>query len=85
MSGYNYNYLFKCRCHQQLNEKLVESGSAGKVVPEVVKFKVFSTIIRTATAQRNDCFTRANRPLNVYKSWSGAPAGYGQPIRNQFY
>jgi hypothetical protein len=77
MSGYNYNYLFKCRCNPQLNEKLMGTGI-------VVNFKVFSTIIRTATAQHNDCFTRANRPLNVYKSWTGAPTGYGQPIRNQF-
>jgi len=53
-------------------------------VPIVVNFKVFSIIIRTATAQRNDCFTQANRPTNVYKSWTGAPAGYGKSIQNQF-
>ncbi len=45
--------------------KLIETGSGGEVIPIVVNFKVFSTIIRTATAQRNDCFTQANRPTNV--------------------
>jgi hypothetical protein len=50
----------------------------------LVNYKVFSTIIRTAIAQRNTAFAQANRPLNAYKSWTGAPAGYGQPIRNQF-
>ena len=84
MSGYNYYSLKKCRCYQPINKKLVETGSGGEVIPVVVNFKVFSIIIRTATAQRNDCFTQANRPTNVYKSWTGAPAGYGQPIRNQF-
>jgi hypothetical protein len=84
MSGYNYYSLFKCRCYQPLNKKLVETGSGGNVVPEVIKFKVFSTIIKTATAQHNDCFTQANRPLNVYKSWTGAPSGYGKSIQNQF-
>ena len=84
MSGYNYYSLFKCRCYQPFNKKLVETGSGGEVIPIVVNFKVFSIIINTATAQRNDCFTQANRPTNVYKSWTGAPAGYGRSIRNQF-
>ena len=84
MSGYNYYYLKKCRCPQPINKKLVETGSGGEVIPIVVNFKVFSITIKTATAQRNDCFRQANRPTNVYKSWTGAPAGYGQPIRNQF-
>ena len=84
MSGYNYYSLFKCRCYQPINKKLVETGSGGDAVPVLVNFKVFSTIIKTATAQRNDCFTQANRPTNVYKSWTGAPAGYGKSIQNQF-
>lgn len=84
MSGYNYYSLKKCRCYRPINKKLIETGSGGNVIPDVVNFKVFSTIIRTAIAQRNGRFTQANRPLNVYKSWTGAPAGYGQPIRNQF-
>ena len=83
MSGYNYS-LFKCRCYQPINKKLIATGSGGKVIVDVVKFKVFSTIIKTATAQHNDCFTQANRPLNVYKSWTGAPSGYGKSIQNQF-
>ena len=84
MSGYNYYYLKKCRCPQPSNKKLVETGSGGDVVPVLVNFKVFSIIIKTATAQRNDCFTQANRPTNVYKSWTGAPAGYGKSIQNYF-
>ena len=67
-----------------MNKKLVETGSGGEVIPIVVNYKVFSINIRTATAQGNDSFTQANRPTNAYKSWTGAPAGYGQPIRNQF-
>ena len=84
MSGYNYYSLKKCRCYRPINKKLIESGSGGNVIPDVVNFKVFSTIIKTATAQRNSRFTQTNRPTNVYGSWTGAPAGYGQPIRNQF-
>jgi hypothetical protein len=84
MSGYNYYSLKKCRCYQPINKKFIETGSGGNVIPEVVNFKVFSRIIRTAAAQRNGLFTLANRPTNAYKSWTGAPAGYGQPIRNQF-
>ena len=84
MSGYNYYSLKKCRCYQPINKKLIETGSGGNVIPEVVNFKVFSRIIRTAAAQRNGLFALANRPTNAYKSWTGAPAGYGQPIRNQF-
>ena len=83
MSGYNYYSLNKCRCYQPTNKNLIETGS-GNVIPEVVNFKVFSRIIRTAAAQRNGLFTQANRPTNAYRSWTGAPAGYGQPIRNQF-
>lgn len=86
MSGYNYYSLKKCRCYQYqtINKKLIQTSSGGAVVPDLVNYKVFSTIIRTARAQRNDSFTQANRLLNVYRSWTGAPAGYGQPIRNQF-
>jgi len=86
MSGYNYYSLKKCRCYQYqtINKKLIQTGSGGAVIPEMVNFKVFSRIIRTAAAQRNGLFTQANRPTNAYKSWTGAPAGYGQPIRNQF-
>jgi hypothetical protein len=84
MSGYNYYSLKKCRCYQPTNKKLIETGSGGNVIPEVVNFKVFSRIIRTAAAQRNGLFTQANRPTNAYRSWTGSPAGYGQPIRNQF-
>ena len=61
MSGYNYYSLKKCRCYQPINKKLIETGSGGNVIPEVVNFKVFSRIIRTATAQRNGLFTLANR------------------------
>jgi len=84
MSGYNYYSLKKCRCYQPINKKLVETSSGGEVIPIVVNFKVFSTLIRTAIAQRNTSFAQANQPLNVYKSWTGAPTGYGQSIRNQF-
>jgi len=84
MSGYNYYSLKKCRCYRPINKKFIETISGGKVLPILVNFRVFSIIIQTATAQGNDCFTQANRPTNVYGSWTGAPAGYGKPIRNQF-
>jgi len=66
MSGYNYYSLKKCRCYRPINKKLIETGSGGNVIPDVVNFKVFSIIIKTATAQRNDCFTQANRPTSPF-------------------
>jgi hypothetical protein len=65
MSGYNYYSLKKCRCYQPINKKLIETGSGGNVIPEVVNFKVFSRIIRTAAAQRNGLRRPTDRPMRI--------------------
>lgn len=84
--GYGQYLFVKCRCNKGIviNKKLIFTGTGGEVTQDLVNWSLDSTIIRTATANGNDCWTRANRPTNVYKSWAGAPAGYGQSPQNTF-
>ena len=54
-------------------------------VPVTPNWQRYSDLIRTSTFYTaGQSLKYANRSLNEYGSWAGAPTGYGQPPRNQF-
>lgn len=54
-------------------------------MPTTPRYETFSINIRNASHfSIKGQYTLANKTLNQYNSWSGAPGGYGAPPKNTF-
>ena len=80
--------LYKCRCNTTKNGTTKQanffSGSTNKPQFLITNPYLLSTLVRTARYANAGKTVFANRSLNAYGRWEGAPGGSGSPPRNTF-
>mgnify|MGYP001205455993 CR=1 FL=1 len=79
---------YKCKCNTTKNGTTKNanlfSGNTNKPTFLVTDPFLLSTIVRTSRFSNGGKTVFANRPVNYFGSWTGAPGGSGSPPRNTF-
>lgn len=82
------NGRYKCVCNTTKNGTTKNAnfftGNTNRPGFLITNPYLLSTIVRTARFANAGKTVFANRPINYFGSWTGAPGGSGSPPRNTF-
>lgn len=80
--------IYKCKCNTTKNGTTKNahffSGNTNKPGFLITNPYLISTLVRTASLKNSGKTVFANRSLNAYGRWEGAPGGSGCPPKNRF-
>jgi hypothetical protein len=80
--------IYKCKCNTINNSTTKNanffSGNTNKPEFLITDPYLLSTLVRTASFSNSGKTVFANRSLNAYGRWEGAPGGSGCPLKNTF-